>query len=180
MQIKFSSKLFKILGYAKDEAIRTGHYATRADHLALAMLRHRDNEACLALKELGADLSELKRCIDDFIFMPQEVPYDQIDRIQPSKSSQKLVSMAAYEALRTKRPMVEPQHLLLALSRFEDSITYQWLEAHEIDYNSIKNFFERKEKLHPQEKFPKAELMAMLGERLSQLYSQSETDKDYS
>lgn len=160
--------------------MRTGHYATRADHLALAMIRHRDNEACSALLELGINIGELKSNIDAFIYMPTEVPYDHAERIQPSKSSQKVVSMAAYEALRTKRPMVEPQHLLLALARFEDSITFQWLEAHGLNYEKIKNYFEGKEKLHPQEKFPKAEIMAMLGERLSQLYSQPEADKDFS
>lgn len=180
MQIKFSSKLFKILGYAKDEAMRTGHYATGVDHLTLAMLRHRDNEGCLALRELGGDISELKSSIDSCIFRSGAVPYDHFDHIQPSKASQKLVSMAAYEALRSKSPLVEPQHLLLALARFEDSITFQWLKTRGLNYEAIKNFFERKEKLHPQEKFPKAELMAMLGERLSQLYSQSEADKDFS
>ncbi|MBQ1936405.1 MAG: hypothetical protein IIU68_05035 [Bacteroidales bacterium] len=180
MQIKFSSKLFTILGYAKDEAMRTGHLATGVDHLTLALLRHADNAACRILTELGADLSELKSSIDSGIFQKESVPYDLYDKIQPSKSSQQLVSMAAYEALRTKEPLVKPEHLLLALSRSQDNITRNWLEAHGYDYDRIKAQLEKKAKLQPGSQFPKKELMAMLGAQLSKLYVQSGEEKDIS
>lgn len=180
MQIKFSSKLFSILGFAKDEAMRTGHLATGVDHLTLAMLRHSDNAACRILTELGADLSELKSSIDSGIFQKDSVPFDLYDKIQPSKSSQQIVSMAAYEALRAKEPLVKPEHLLLALSRSQDNITRDWLEAHGYDYDRIKAQLKKKEKLQPRSKIPQKELMAMLGAQLSKLYSQNGEDKDFS
>ena len=45
MTIKFSNEMLSILGYARDEAMRTGSYGVGADHIVLGLLRHRDNNA---------------------------------------------------------------------------------------------------------------------------------------
>lgn len=119
MEIKISDRLNAILGYAREEAMRTGSYAIRADHLMLGILRDSDNAACLALKELGVDTGEFKRYIDSRIFEERSVPYGELGRIGVARSAESAVNMAAMEALKAGQTEVSPAHLLLALSRIE-------------------------------------------------------------
>ena len=75
MEIKFSAELQTILCYARDEAMRTGSYGLGADHIALGLLRHRDNDACRVLTACGVDLEALKQAIDERIFADRAVPW---------------------------------------------------------------------------------------------------------
>ena len=65
MEIRFSQEMLTILGYARDEAMRTGSYGIGADHVMLALIRHRDNDACRALDACGVEVDLLKRDIDE-------------------------------------------------------------------------------------------------------------------
>ena len=53
MKIKFSQELLTILGYARDEAMRTGCYGIGADHIVLGLLRPRANNASRGLAACG-------------------------------------------------------------------------------------------------------------------------------
>lgn len=68
MQIKFSDEFNNIAFRARNEALRTGCIGIGADHLALGLLRHRHNDACLTLEEFGIDLKEFKKFIDARVF----------------------------------------------------------------------------------------------------------------
>ena len=49
MEIKISDELNTIIGYAREEALRTGSYGIGPDHLFLGIIRHADNDACRTL-----------------------------------------------------------------------------------------------------------------------------------
>ena len=56
MDIKYSQNAQRILIYAKEEAMRTGHITVGADHILLALLRYRDNDVCAALQKQFATM----------------------------------------------------------------------------------------------------------------------------
>ena len=60
MEMKISDELNLIVRYAREEAMRTGSYGIGTDHLVLGILRHADNNACRALRGLGADPEHVK------------------------------------------------------------------------------------------------------------------------
>ena len=61
MEIKISDQLNGIIKYAREEAMRTGSYGIGPDHLFLGLIRHEDNTAFRALRDLGLDPEELKQ-----------------------------------------------------------------------------------------------------------------------
>lgn len=133
MEIKVSPELETILGYARDEAMRTGHYGIGADHLMLGILRHSDNEACRTLQALGVDLRAFKRKIDDAVFREEAVPYSDEDKMGLTKSAHSALNLTVYESLKCARTAAGPEHLLLALTRSERTATVAIFESLGID-----------------------------------------------
>lgn len=128
MEIKFSARLNDILGYAREEAMRTGCYAITADHLLLGILRDNDNDACRTLSDLGIDLAGLKHFIDSEIFREKIVPFGDSSRISVSRGAENAINMAALEALKSNQTEVSPAHLLLAASRIQGGAGQSYLE----------------------------------------------------
>lgn len=144
MVIKFSDEFKAILAGARDEAMRTGHYGIGADHLMLAILRRRGCEAFRFLSEAGLDTGGLKRRIDEAVFREKPVPYNDEDKIGMKRSAAGAVSVAAYEALKAGAPEVRSTHLLLALSRAEDSVSRAWLTEHSLGSAALRESLEKK------------------------------------
>ena len=137
MQIKFSSEVTVIAGYAREEAMRTGSYGINPDHLALGILRHGDNDACRALVSLGVDLDALKAHIDSRIFKDKAVPFGDDHKVRLTRSGQSLLNMAAFEALKADCNEISPVHMLLALIRDTESVSASWLTGLGIDRDRI-------------------------------------------
>ena len=93
MEMKISDELNLIVRYAREEAMRTGSYGIGTDHLVLGILRHADNNACRALRGLGADPEEMKQFIDVHIFRQGSIPYSDIDQVVLSRSAQSLLNL---------------------------------------------------------------------------------------
>lgn len=127
MDIRFSERLEAILGYARDEAMRTGSYAICVDHLTLAILRDGKNEACRILSELGIDAPELKDYIDSLIFSSRAVPFSDSSKVGISRGVESTINLAAHEALRKGSTTVGPEHLLTAICRAGASASKTYL-----------------------------------------------------
>lgn len=127
MKISISADLEKILGYARDEAMRTGCWAISVDHLMLGLLRDSDNSVVESLRRCGLDPEEMKKRIDEKVFNPQSIPFCDLDKIVVSQTASGIVNLAAMEALRCGRQMIEPSHLLLAIAKSESGESYALL-----------------------------------------------------
>ena len=101
MLVKFSQEMLTVIGYARDEAMRTGSYGIGADHIVLGLLRHRDNNACRALEACGIDLPELKLTVDRCVFADRAVPWADRARVRPTRAAGALLTVAGYEMLRS-------------------------------------------------------------------------------
>lgn len=162
MHQRLTPELSAILGYSRDEAMRTGHYGVAIDHLLLAILRHADNDATSTLKGLGADLGELKAHIDSQVFREQGIPFGDESRIRLTKRSAAVLNMAVYESLRFRQEVTGASHLLLAISRSQDFSAAGWLEERGITYEALKSYMFAHGMLSPEgdNVMPKAEDIA--------------------
>ena len=175
MVIKFSQEMLTILGYARDEAMRTGSYGIGADHIVLGLLRHRDNNACRALEACGIDLPELKLTVDRSVFADRAVPWADRARVRPTRAAGALLSVAAYEMLRSAQTEILSSHLLLALMRSEKGAAVDFLRQAGLDYDQVYALMRDHHFVLPRQErqapLPKVEdLLGPLGEQLTNLF----------
>jgi len=93
-----SEELEKIVGYARDEAMRTGNIVATEAHLFLAVLRHGKNSAVEALGGAGADLKVLREEIEGPVYKPRSIPFSKLDEITFSRGAGNVLSLAVLEA----------------------------------------------------------------------------------
>lgn len=117
METRFSEQINDIVGYAIEEAMRTGSYSICPDHLALALIRHADNDACNMLNLGGIDLKEMKSALDTVLCKDSSVPYNHEEMVQLSNESQKIMGKAASIAESEGKSEVGPGHLLRAICK---------------------------------------------------------------
>ena len=137
MQTQVSQEVLRILAYAKEEAMRTGDYSISPDHFLLGILRHRDNDACRILQELGVDLEEMKNCVEGSIFRPRHISWGEADTINFSRSAQKTLNLCIVEATIAASDRIIATHLLLAISSSSGSASIKYLKSLGIDHSSI-------------------------------------------
>lgn len=137
MQICFSPEASSVLSHARDEAMRTGSYGISADHILLGILRHADNEVCHALDALGLDTKEMKEFIDSRIFSEKPVPYGDLDKIQFTRSTRNLLSIAVLEALKEKARSVMCRHLFMSILRSGESAGKIYFTESGFDYDDF-------------------------------------------
>ncbi len=127
MQLKISPELHEIVGYARDEAMRTGSYSISTDHLFLGILRHADNGACRCLSSLGVNLEEFKAYLDRCTIQGELISYSEIDKIVFSRLCQNALNLTILEATRTRSDTADSRHLLLALLRSTGGVARTYL-----------------------------------------------------
>ncbi len=140
MEIKVSEELNSIIGFARQEAMRTGNYTIEPDHLYLGMLRHRENNACEVLDRFGVNIEEFKRVIDERIFTAESISFSEIEHITLSRSSQNILSFTILEATRAKARTATPWHLLLALSMDIRCCGTNYLRSAGVDYERLASY----------------------------------------
>ena len=151
MEIKISEELNTIIGFAREEAMRTGSYGIGLDHLFLAIIRHRDNDAFRTLDGLGTDTEAMKNFIDSRIFTNEQIPYSEIDHITFSRAAQNVLSIAILESTKLKCREAAPQHLLLALCRTSGSYGASYLGNAGVSYGRVLSYMEKNGMLQPRE-----------------------------
>lgn len=140
MEPKVSQELGVIIGYARDEAMRTGHYGLGTDHLMLGLLRHASNDACRTLEGLGLKLQDMKSYIDAMVFRPEGIPYSDEDRIALTRKAQSVLNMAILESLKTRQESTCAIHLLLAISRTSGNAGVDFLSERGINYDTLRTY----------------------------------------
>jgi len=140
MEIQVSEEMSRILGYSREEAMRTGAYEIGTDHLLLGLLRHSDNLACKALASLGVDLDDFKHYVESLIFKRESVPYDQENKLRFSREARNTLNMSVLETSTLGDAETRSQHLLLAICRSTAAACKTYLEAEGINRDSVASF----------------------------------------
>ena len=144
------------------------------------------NAFCKAMAENGAKiaafarradrLEALKEELDGHLFADRAVPWQDQERIRPTRTAAALMGGAAYEALKQGLHEIHTTHLLLSLVRHERSFAADLLRAQQLDYGRLLDLM-RERRLapsHEETALPRMEdLLGPLGEQLSRLYAES-------
>ena len=125
--MKISKEFDAIVGFAREEAMRTGSYSIEADHLFLGILRHGSNSAVEVLRALGIDIQGCKSEIDTLVFREQGIPYGREDDVRLGREGSNTVSLAIAEAMSEGADETGPLHLLKAIFKQESSRSSEYL-----------------------------------------------------
>ena len=145
MENNFSQNVRKIMTFSREEAGRLQNSYLGPEHLMLGILRNAEGLAIQALNDLGIDLSDLKKDIDNRINDNQEITNSNSD-IALTKSAEKILRLSILEARLTRSKETDSEHLLLAILKDNDNIAAQALESRNVNYSQafmyIKNLDE--------------------------------------
>lgn len=121
-----SVELTKLLTTARREAVLLGHSMVGSEHLLLALMQRRGTEAAWVLEQSGWDPEALRQ-----ILRTRGSGTPGLPMVQGfSDHALGLLAGAALEARRLAAAEVSPEHLLLAITRLEDSTAAQLLLRH--------------------------------------------------
>ncbi len=115
--MKISEEFDAIVGFAREEAMRTGSYSIGADHLFLGLLRHSSNAAVQSLEAAGIDLQQCKQSLDALLFHEHSIPFSMEDEVRLGRDAQSTVNLAIAEAMAEGAPEAGAMHLLRAICK---------------------------------------------------------------
>ncbi|MGA1976635.1 MAG: ATP-dependent Clp protease ATP-binding subunit [Bacteroidales bacterium] len=142
MDSQFSQRVKDILGYSKEEAIRLGNSHISPEHLFLGILRDGEGAAVEILINKGIDLKTLKSSLEKSIKVESPIPVADHDVIPLLRSTERILKLVFLEAKALKSPIVESEHLLLAILKDENTLVTRFLSEMDVDYLSVKHMVE--------------------------------------
>ncbi len=140
MKNNFSSRVQMVIQFSREEALRLGHDYIGTEHLLLGLIREGEGIAVEILKNLGTDLDDIKRAIEDNVKSTGETM--TIGNIPFTKRAERILKMAYVEAEKYKSDIIGTEHLLLALVKEKDGVAAQVLMNFEITYDSVRDELE--------------------------------------
>ncbi|MFQ5639688.1 MAG: ATP-dependent Clp protease ATP-binding subunit [bacterium] len=140
MKNNFSSRVQMVIQFSREEALRLGHDYIGTEHLLLGLIREGEGIAVEILRNLGCDLDEVKRSVEDSVKSSAETM--TIGNIPFTKRAEKILKMAYVEAEKYKSDIIGTEHLLLALVKEKDGVAAQVLLSYDVSYDSVREELE--------------------------------------
>jgi ATP-dependent Clp protease ATP-binding subunit ClpC len=129
-----------VIQFSREEALRLGHDYIGTEHLLLGLIREGEGIAVEILRNLGCDLDEIKRSIEDSVKSSGETM--TIGNIPFTKRAEKFLKMAYVEAEKYKSDIIGTEHLLLALVKEKDGVAAQVLMSYDVTYDTVREELE--------------------------------------
>lgn len=136
MKKNFSSRVQIVIQYSREEALRLGHDYIGTEHLLLGLIREGEGIAVEILRNLGCDLDEIKKSVEDAVRTTGDTM--TIGDIPLTKRAEKILKMAYMEAERYKSDVTGTEHLLLALVREREGVAAQVLLSFDVTHELIR------------------------------------------
>ncbi|MDH5683078.1 MAG: ATP-dependent Clp protease ATP-binding subunit [candidate division WOR-3 bacterium] len=156
MQERFTERVRKVISLARQEAIRLHHDYIGTEHLLLGILKEGEGVAAIVLGNLGINLNDLRRAVDNAVnYGTETLVLGEIPLNQEARSS---LNYAVDEARRMNHSYVGTEHLLLGLLREERGVACQVLQSLGIEIDMVRS-----------------ETVRLLGGDYSQQYSKSKS-----
>lgn len=114
--MQISEELERILGYASEEALRTGRLEILPEHLLLAMLRREDNAACTLLSSQGVSLALLRKDADRIVFNKKGLPYSERENVRMTRECAELLRETVTLAVKSRKNQADSTDLLRAMT----------------------------------------------------------------
>ncbi|MBN2649030.1 MAG: ATP-dependent Clp protease ATP-binding subunit [Prolixibacteraceae bacterium] len=148
MDSKFSPKIKEVLNFSREEAIRLGNEYIGPEHIFLGILRDGDGVAYNLLKDMGIDLTDLKREIDREFRENSSLNPGQ--PIQLLKSVERTLKLVYLEARSMGNVPINTGHLLLAILKEQGTELTELLKDYDISYFAVKSQLETMSQTNPE------------------------------
>ncbi len=140
MKKNFSSRVQIVIQYSREEALRLGHDYIGTEHLLLGLIREGEGIAVDILRNLGCDLDEIKKSVEDAVKTTGDTM--TIGDIPLTKRAEKILKMAYMEAERYKSNVTGTEHLLLSLVKEREGVAAQVLLSFDVTYELVREELE--------------------------------------
>ncbi|MBB3187315.1 ATP-dependent Clp protease ATP-binding subunit [Microbacter margulisiae] len=141
MENRFSEKLRDVLSYSREEAERLGNNFIGPEHLMLGLLREGDGKAIELLHSLNADLTSLKRHIEDQVRSDNHVITKDLT---VPRETERILKILYLEARSLNVEVADTEHLLLAILKEKDNLPAQLLNSEDVNYDVVRLYLEEK------------------------------------
>ena len=135
MNEMFTEKARRAIEYARDEAARLKHDYIGTEHLLLGLIRLGEGNAVEILQNIGIDLSELKKSVEDIV-QPSGGTM-QMGQLPLTARAKKTLEISGNEARALRSKDIDTEHILLALLKDEEGVAAQVLSMYDIDYKEV-------------------------------------------
>ena len=137
MEGNFSNRVQEVIRLSREEALRLGHDYIGTEHLLLGIIREGEGIAVKILRNLGCDLYQVKKSIEDTVRSSGGTI--TIGNIPLTKQAEKVLKITYLEAKLYKSEIIGTEHLLLSLLRDDDNIAAQILNQFNVQYDLVRN-----------------------------------------
>ncbi|MEO0093839.1 MAG: ATP-dependent Clp protease ATP-binding subunit [candidate division WOR-3 bacterium] len=137
MQERFTERVRKVISLARQEAIRLHHDYIGTEHLLLGILKEGEGVAAIVLQNLGINLDDLRRAVDNAVSYGTETLV--LGEIPLNQEARSALNYAVDEARRMNHSYVGTEHLLLGLLREERGIACQVLQSLGIEIDIVRS-----------------------------------------
>jgi ATP-dependent Clp protease ATP-binding subunit ClpC len=128
----------KIIGLmAQEEAKRLNHDKLVPEHILLGLLKHGQGIAIDTLKNLGVDLEQLQRDIENSIRKSGEI--FMLGEVPPSPRIEKVLRYSAEESKNLGHTYIGTEHLLLGVLREDNSKAAMILESRGVKLDKVRS-----------------------------------------
>jgi len=134
---RFSERARRVFSMAREESRRLGHDYIGTEHLLMSVARLGEGNAAMILTNLGVDLEELYRILEDSV--PRGTGSPPGGELPLNSSAKRAINYAFEEARRLQQQNVGTQFLLMGILREKRSIGSQVLASFGVDYASVRD-----------------------------------------
>lgn len=142
MDSQFSQRVKDILSYSKEEAIRLGNSHISPEHLFLGILRDGEGVAVEILLNQGIDLLVLKGSLEKSIKIESPISVADTEIVPLLRSTERILKLVYLEAKSLKSPVIDSEHLLLAILKDENALVTRFLTELDVDYQAVRRAVE--------------------------------------
>ena len=137
MKNNYSKRLIDVIEYSREEAARLQNSYIGPEHLMLGIIRDGEGKAMQLLRDLHADVFDIKRRIEQEIKNTFETEEAELHDIAISKTTERVLRMSMLESRLFKTDETGTEHLLLAILKEEFNVAAKALsEILNIDYDA--------------------------------------------
>jgi ATP-dependent Clp protease ATP-binding subunit ClpC len=137
MQEKFTERVRKILGLAKQEAIRLHNDYIGTEHILLSLVKEGEGVAAMVLIDLGINLDDLQRAIENAVnYGTKTLVLGELPLNQEARSA---LNWAVDEARRMNHSYIGTEHILLGILREDRCIGAQILSSLAVELEIVRH-----------------------------------------
>ncbi len=138
MEAKFSQRVKDVLIYSREEAIRLGNDYIGLEHLLLGIIREGEGLAIKVIRNLGVDLTEIRRKIESAVASNKEKPQNP-ENLPLIKQAERALKITYLEAKWFNSELIGTEHLLLAILKDENNLVTKAFSSSGVTYEVVKD-----------------------------------------